>query len=178
MITLDGRQIDDYGNVIIEDEHIFNMMYRGYMDFSKIIGKHSSKTQTYNKYCKMFDHEDKCINEYRPPTIDITYHDKMHQHQWNIPEQYLIMNVDDFLLRKCTSNEEIQRVKDELFLYKKHNMIPVLKAMIYIVDVMREHNIVWGVGRGSSVASYILYLIGLHKVNSIQYKLDISEFLK
>ena len=48
----------------------------------------------------------------------------------------------------------------------------------YLVDTMREHNIVWGVGRGSSVASYCLYLLGVHKINSIKFELDIKEFLK
>jgi DNA polymerase III alpha subunit len=43
---------------------------------------------------------------------------------------------------------------------------------------MRSNNIVWGVGRGSSVASYVLYLLGVHKVDSIKYGLDIREFLK
>jgi DNA polymerase III alpha subunit len=43
---------------------------------------------------------------------------------------------------------------------------------------MRENDIVWGVGRGSSVASYTLYLIGVHKIDSIKYELDINEFLK
>jgi DNA polymerase III alpha subunit len=43
---------------------------------------------------------------------------------------------------------------------------------------MRKNKIVWGVGRGSSVASYVLFLIGIHKVNSLKYNLDIKEFLK
>jgi hypothetical protein len=49
---------------------------------------------------------------------------------------------------------------------------------LYLVDFMRENKIVWGVGRGSSVASYILYIIGVHKVNSIQYGLDFHEFMR
>ena len=47
-----------------------------------------------------------------------------------------------------------------------------------LVDVSKENNIVLGVGRGSSVASYILYLLGIHKVDSLAYNLDIKEFLK
>jgi DNA polymerase III alpha subunit len=50
--------------------------------------------------------------------------------------------------------------------------------MCYLVDFMRENKIVWGVGRGSSVASYVLYLIGVHKIDSIQYDLDWTEFLR
>ena len=70
------------------------------------------------------------------------------------------------------------RVEEELALYKARNLYPILQLMIYIVDMMRKNNLVWGVGRGSSVASYVLYLIGIHKIDSIKYNLDIEEFLK
>ena len=50
--------------------------------------------------------------------------------------------------------------------------------MIYLVDYMRKNKIVWGVGRGSSVASYVLYLIGVNKIDSIKYKLECQEFLR
>ena len=43
---------------------------------------------------------------------------------------------------------------------------------------MRKNNIVWGVGRGSSVSSYVLFLMGVHKVDSMKYNLDIKDFLK
>ena len=46
------------------------------------------------------------------------------------------------------------------------------------IDTLREKNVVWGVGRGSSVASFCLFLIGVHKVNPILYKLKINEFLR
>jgi DNA polymerase III alpha subunit len=50
--------------------------------------------------------------------------------------------------------------------------------MKYIVDTLRKNQIVWGVGRGSSVASYALYLIGVHKIDSVKYDLPIGEFFK
>ena len=43
---------------------------------------------------------------------------------------------------------------------------------------MRLNNVVWGLGRGSSTASYILYLLGVHKIDSLYYDLPIEEFLK
>ena len=57
-------------------------------------------------------------------------------------------------------------------------MIPVLKTMKYVVDTLRANNVVWGVGRGSSVASYVLFIIGVHKIDSVKYKLPINEFFK
>ena len=74
-----------------------------------------------------------------------------------------------------STQEQINRVVEELELYRSRNLYPILRALIYIIDTMRKHDIVWGVGRGSSVAGYVLYLLGIHKVDS-RYNLDIKEF--
>jgi DNA polymerase III alpha subunit len=87
-------------------------------------------------------------------------------------------NLIETLINQCNTEEQRQRVELELELYIKHGMIELLHFMKYLVDTLRKNNVVWGVGRGSSLASYILYLIGVHKVDSIKYNLDINEFLK
>ena len=97
---------------------------------------------------------------------------------WNIPEFYKILNVESFLLAKCKTDAEIERVNTEYAMFEERELIPLLQYLIFIVDHMRDENIVWGVGRGSSVASYCLYLLGVHKVDSIKYDLPIEEFLK
>ena len=101
--------------------------------------------------------------------------DKEH---WFISKEYSNLDIEKFCLDKCLTEEETARTKLELALFRKHNMLNMLKTMKYIVDTMRKNNIVWGVGRGSSVASYVLYLIGVHKIDSIKYKLPIEEFFK
>ena len=87
-------------------------------------------------------------------------------------------NLVEMLYGMCTTSEQTDRVSLELELFIQHNMMDLLYYLKYLVDTMRENNIVWGVGRGSSVASYVLYLLGVHKVDSIKYELDIKEFLK
>ena len=82
------------------------------------------------------------------------------------------------LFRSCSTEEQLQRVGQELLMFQDRNLFDLLKFMKYLVDTMRKNNIVWGVGRGSSVASYVLFLIGVHKIDSIYYQLDIEEFLK
>jgi len=105
--------------------------------------------------------------------------------EFDIPEKYRNIDVEEYLHGLIPESQDQTdklaskaRVDLELALYKSKNLYPVLQLMIYIVDTLRENNIVWGVGRGSSVASYCLYLIGVHRVNSIQYGLDIHEFLR
>lgn len=96
---------------------------------------------------------------------------------WLIPVEYKNMDIEEFLVNTCPK-ENYDRLILELELYHSHNMMPVLKAMKYIVDTLRKNNIVWGVGRGSSVASYVLFLIGVHKIDPIKYDIPIEEFFK
>ena len=100
------------------------------------------------------------------------------RNNWFIPDSYKHMDILDWLYNQCPTVEIKQRVTTELTLFAKNDMIPVLKTMKYIVDTLRKNNVVWGVGRGSSVSSYVLYLIGIHKIDSIKYNLPIDEFFK
>jgi DNA polymerase III alpha subunit len=98
---------------------------------------------------------------------------------WLIPEEYQNLDVVNWIVDRipnCAVRQE--RAATELTMYQDRELFPVLKVMIYLVDTMREHGIVWGVGRGSSVSSYVLYLIGVHHIDSVKYNLDINEFLR
>jgi len=98
-----------------------------------------------------------------------------------IPDEYKQINVEQYILNLVPADSDplvIARVEEELALFNAKNLYSLLQLMIYIVDAMRKENIVWGIGRGSSVASYCLYLLGVHQIDSIKYELDIHEFLK
>jgi DNA polymerase III alpha subunit len=97
--------------------------------------------------------------------------------EWMIPLAYQNLDIEAFLINQCPK-ENYDRLIKEIALFKQNNMIDVLKCMKYIVDTLRANNILWGVGRGSSVASYALHLIGVHKIDSVKYNLPIEEFFK
>jgi DNA polymerase III alpha subunit len=102
---------------------------------------------------------------------------EINSQHWFIPNDYY-PNLTEMLYGMCETDIQRDRVSQELELYIKHGMYDVLHVMKYIVDTLRNNNVVWGVGRGSSVSSYVLYLIGVHKIDSIKYKLPIEEFFK
>ena len=118
------------------------------------------------------------LKEYKPVDITQNQFDSICQEDWFMPDHYKRLDIEKYLIEKCKTSEEIGRVEEELVEFESRQMYNLLRYMCYLVDFMREHNIVWGVGRGSSVSSYVLYLIGIHKVNSIQYDLDYKEFLR
>lgn len=103
---------------------------------------------------------------------------KKNQTNWNMPEEYKQLDIAKWCLDQCKNDIELQRVGKELLMFQERNLFPLLQFLKYFIDTLRANKIVWGVGRGSSVSSYVLYLIGVHRINSIYYDLDIEEFLK
>lgn len=96
---------------------------------------------------------------------------------WFMPDKYKHMDIEEYLFEQCPEGNH-HRLMAELQEYRRRNLLPLLRQMKYIVDILRENNIVWGVGRGSSVASYVLFLIGIHRIDSVKYNLPIEEFFK
>lgn len=109
--------------------------------------------------------------------------------KWNIPELYFNIDVFDYITNKflmlCDDEQysdgevifRFKRIKTEYSIFNKLGLNDLLRTLIYIIDKFKQNNIVWGVGRGSSVSSYILYLMEVHDIDSITYDLDFSEFL-
>jgi DNA polymerase III alpha subunit len=96
---------------------------------------------------------------------------------WFIPREYVDMDIERWLVDHCPK-QNYNRLAEELELFRSYNMLPILKTMKYIVDTLKTNNVVWGVGRGSSVASYTLFLLGVHRIDSVKYSLPIEEFFK
>lgn len=143
------------------------MAYRGYNVREKTVPYNDRLRKKYNDAA--LDLGLDSIQEYAP------------SQDFNIPNEYKNLNIEQYLAEKIRDPHdevEVKRVCEELTLFKARNLYPILQLLIYIVDTMRENNVVWGVGRGSSVASYCLYLIGIHQINSIKYDIPITEFLK
>jgi DNA polymerase III alpha subunit len=115
---------------------------------------------------------------YTDPQLTIDKFDANLQNNWLMPEEYKNFDIAKYVLDLCQNDEELQRVGEELILFQEREMFDLLRYLKYFVDTMRANNIVWGVGRGSSVASFVLFLIGVHRINSLYYDLSIEEFLK
>lgn len=100
------------------------------------------------------------------------------QSNWHMPVEYQQLDIAAHILGLCSNEAELQRCGEELLLYQERNLFDLLKYLKYLVDTMTQNNLIWGVGRGSSVASYVLYKLRVHRIDSLYYKLDINEFLR
>lgn len=114
---------------------------------------------------------------YNKNTSVQAFHDTQ-QLTWHMPDEYKQMDIAAHVLAMCENESELQRVGEELLLYQERDLFALLKYLKYLVDVMVANNVIWGVGRGSSVASFVLYKLGVHRINSMYYNLNIREFLR
>ena len=168
-------KINDHGDVIFSEEDVIELLYTDpQFNISKLYFNDIDK---YSKSLKELGIDLPVINT-APKREKPEIFDKKNCDKWHMPEKYYQINVLQWLLDKCQNDEEKLRVQTEYDLFEKKKFVRVLQFLIYFVDTLRANNIVWGVGRGSSVASFCLFLIGVHKINPLLYNLDITEFLR
>jgi DNA polymerase III alpha subunit len=110
--------------------------------------------------------------------ISVPDWDSIQQRNWHMPEEYKQLDIAEHVVTLCDTPEKLQRVGHELLLYQERGLFDLLRYLKYLVDVMHDNRVIWGVGRGSSVASYVLYLLGVHRIDSMYYDLDVEEFLR
>lgn len=121
------------------------------------------------------------LKEFEPEPITL-------QFNWNIPQEFLSLDIDEHVstvfgkrlstLKYDSAQTEIAiaRVVRELSEFKHRGLDDLLRTIIFILHKFSETNQVWGVGRGSSCASFILFLLGLHVVDPIRFDVPIEEF--
>lgn len=104
--------------------------------------------------------------------------DQRLQKTWHMPQDYKEMDIAKYILEQCNNEAELQRCGQELLLFQERGLFDLLKFLKYLVDTMTEHRVIWGVGRGSSVASYVLFKLKVHRIDSLYYNLEPTEFLR
>jgi DNA polymerase III alpha subunit len=172
---------DNYGQIILNTDDAFDALYSGKIKrLDKILFDNTAEIKKFNTAVKENFENINLLKIYQEPSdVDsVELFDEANQCTWFMPKEAVQENLVEMLYGMCTTEEQRKRVDEELTLFIQHGMFDLLFYLKYLIDTMREHKIVWGVGRGSSVASYVLYLLGIHKIDSIKYKLDIKEFLK
>lgn len=168
-------QKDKYGQLIFNENDICNLMLQD--PTRKIKGMLVDKQISFNDIFVNPEDLPKLI-EYHTKQLSLEEFDSLNQNNWYIPKEYQDFDIASYVLDQCKTQEELQRAGQELLMFQERDMFMLLKYLKYLVDTMRKHNIVWGVGRGSSVASFVLFLLGVHRINSLYYDLSIDEFLK
>lgn len=182
---------DNLGIPRFSNQDLVNMIYSGNTDkVHVVLCDPSDEVDKFNEAAQ--EQGLPTLNKYIPIDADKSEFDSACQSEWLMPEEYKNLDLQEWFIFRVAQEididpseiwdkqnfPEVKRVNEELEAFHEHGLFNLLRYMIYLVDFMRENDIVWGVGRGSSVASYVLYLIGVHRINPIQYGLDWREFLR
>jgi len=171
---------DKLGIPRFTNKDLVDMIYTGHIDKCHVVlCEESDDVDKFNESCE--EQGLSKLQKYIPLDVDKKTFDGVCQSEWFMPDEYKDINVYEYVLGKAETPcpQHVQdRIWQELDAFRERGMKDLLRYMIYLVDFMRENDIVWGVGRGSSVASYVLYLIGVHRIDSIKYNLDWREFLR
>ena len=167
---------DQYGQTYTTSNELCDLLYKNPgLDISLFQVEDSLE---YNRSVAELHAELDLLDSYHNISQTVEEFDRVLQTNWRMPQEYRELDIAEYALSLCKEEHELQRVGQELLLYQERNLFDLLRYLKYLVDTLRKNNVVWGVGRGSSVASYVLFLLGVHKIDSLYYNLDIDEFLK
>ena len=153
-LIMQGRTADSLKNMLVDD------------------------TVSLEEAVQFVDRMPELIKHVGNPNVSLNVFDKEKQATWHMPEDYKNLDIAQYILGLCNNEAELQRCGEELLLYQERDLFNLLKYLKYLVDVMIDNQVIWGVGRGSSVASYVLYKLGVHRIDSMFYNLDVHEFLR
>ena len=170
---------DQYGQIILGEQDLMNLVMQGrdVWNMQHVVVDHDVDLE---RGIQIIQEPSAMMQWTFPAASDIAVPDWDHiqQQQWHMPLQYKHHDIAAHVLDLCDTDAELQRCGEELILYQERGLMDLLRYLRYLVDVLRENRVIWGVGRGSSVASFVLYKLGVHRINSLYYELDHTEFLR
>jgi DNA polymerase III alpha subunit len=167
---------DQYGEIIYDESDLVNMIMRGGTaeQMKGMLVEPGVNLDTASAYLEQVPE----LVEYAFTDMTVAQFDQMKQNFWHMPAQYKQIDIAEHVLSLCRTDAELQRCGQELLLFQERDLFDLLRYLKYLVDTLRANHMIWGVGRGSSVASYVLYLLGVHRIDSMYYDLEPTEFLR
>ena len=164
---------DQYGQIIYNESDLVNMIMRD-VKINGVMVEPGVSLETASAHLEQVPE----LVEVMFTDMTVKEFDQIKQNSWHMPDEYKNMDIAEYILSLCDSDARLQRCGQELLLFQERNLFDLLRYLKYLVDTLRASNMIWGVGRGSSVASYVLYLLGVHRIDSMFYDLDAREFLR
>lgn len=167
-------RLDKFSNPVFNEQDLIDALYKGHTLPTDMFVDPSNDVKSLEQilnttFWPPLDNYDISVEEY----------DSAMQSDWQMPDEYKQLDIEFWLREKVPPwADEAVRLEEELAAFRERNMLDLLRWLKYFVDTMEKEGIVWGVGRGSSVASYVLFLIGVHSIDPIKYNLDWQEFLR
>lgn len=167
MIELDNKIILDSGKVLVTEEKMASLIVEGkpVPEHYKVLPSHDAEVY------KMLYRTDLSLSDedFEPLHVKIT------QTESDIDQLYSLLLQSD---RFNETEIEIDRIEHEMDFFISNNLVPFILKLNGLIERFKNDNVVWGVGRGSSCASYTLYLLEIHDIDSLRFDINFREFSK
>jgi hypothetical protein len=179
MQILEKMKTTQYSELVYNEQDLFDYVMQG-NDFNQIENIIVDPVLDLERMATVLENPSNLLTWTFPENRDISVveFDLEKQSQWFMPDDYRDLDIAEYVLSLCNTQEELQRCGEELLMFQERNLFNLLRYLKYFVDTMKENHMIWGVGRGSSVASYVLYKLGVHRIDSMFYDLHPQEFLR
>lgn len=169
---------DKFGQMIFGEQDVMNLYLQG-LDFDILNHLLVDNSIDLETAAHILDHVPQFVKyDELAQQQSMEEWDHCCQANWFMPDEYKQLDIAAYVLSLCESDAELQRCGQELMMFQERDLFNLLRYLKYLVDTMTQNQLIWGVGRGSSVASFVLYKLGVHKINSLHYELDPAEFLR
>jgi hypothetical protein len=176
LLPLDEYDVTDTGEVIVSYDALMKRLRAG----KSIAGLCTAPHDDIAEFNRRRDHRNPPVRIVKVDDIPGEFPSRLYD--WKIPSPWRNLDLDQYLSEKLVEREldtvYVDRVATELQMMRDRGMEDFLRLMIYIIDTFALKNVVHGIGRGSACASLVLFLIGVHLVDPIEYDIPISEFLR
>jgi DNA polymerase III alpha subunit len=170
-------KIDRFGRQVFSEGDVVDMYLKGH-DLGAIKYMQVDHSVDLEAAAMILENVPTFVRYNEKSSVSVAEFDQQCQHNWYMPQDYKDLDIAEHVLSMCESDVELQRCGQELMLFQERDLFDLLRYLKYLVDLMTQHRLIWGVGRGSSVASFVLYKLGVHRINSLHYELDPTEFLR
>lgn len=158
--------VDDQGMCHVSNQGIIELAYQDKLESAVFEWQDAQSKQQYAQVSEYLDLWPMPLN----PTPNWC--------EWKTPPEYAQINLRSYVMQRCANATQRERAHVELCVIEYLKAEHIFLHLIYLVDSWRSKNLVWGVGRGSSVSCLVLYLIGVNKINPLDYDLCMTEFFK
>jgi len=177
--------VDAYGQVKFDNKEILEKTYL--MENQSVFGfmNDLDEIAKWNENCSHFDLRP--INTAQEIDQDPMEYHSNKSYAWKMPVEFLNFDPieycsNELIKRSINKQEYIDYLINELKSWEKimttQSAMNLFRFLHYLIQTCEKNNIVTGVGRGSSVSSLILFLLGVHHVDPVKYNLDYNEFLR
>lgn len=80
--------------------------------------------------------------------------------------------------RYSDNQKFVERLAVELDFFRRTYNIKFILKVIEVINNFKENDVLWGVGRGSSCASLVAYVLYINDINPVEYNIPFKELSK